>query len=208
MNREDFLIDYWKYYIMLENDFINKINNIKLSEDNYSVYSDEYVKQLQTIGSEFDVICRQVCECNNSDHTNISNYADWIFKNVSDITLVKINIRYQRVLQIEPFKGWKRDKPGELFWWSAYNCVKHNRTNNFSQGNLKNVLNALGALYYMEMFLIKKIGSQTDEIDVPNSFSKLFEICGWQTRDTLMGDDVYAYRSEEIKAMFDEILKK
>lgn len=60
MNRKEFLINYWQYYKVLEDDFINVTKYIKLSEDNYSTYSDEFVKQLQAIGSEFDVICKEI----------------------------------------------------------------------------------------------------------------------------------------------------
>lgn len=60
------------------------------------------------------------------------------------------------------------------------------------QGNLKNGLNALGTLFYMEMYLIKKIAQHTVEVDISNTSSYIFQIKGWNTKNILLSDDFYA----------------
>ena len=42
MDRETFMRDYWAYYLMLEDKFIDTTNYVTLAEDNYGTYSNEY----------------------------------------------------------------------------------------------------------------------------------------------------------------------
>lgn len=68
-------------------------------------------------------------------------------------------------------------------WCSAHNKVKHDRMQEFPQGNLENALNALAALYYVNLILVKHVGDYWHERpphkdekthNVPNDLSRLF----------------------------------
>ena len=54
MTREEFLRDYWAYYLMLEKKFVHTLNYVSLHTDNESVFSNEYAALIQMIGAEMD----------------------------------------------------------------------------------------------------------------------------------------------------------
>ena len=54
MNRQDFHINYWEYYLMLERKVIDTLNYVELCEDNFSTYSNQFASLIQSIGSELD----------------------------------------------------------------------------------------------------------------------------------------------------------
>jgi hypothetical protein len=207
MNRNEFLINYWKYYNALEDDFIRVIRYIEILEINYQTCSDEIIKQLQAVGSEFDNICKAICGFNLKDEKNIYDYANYIFGKISDITSIEISIKNTKGIKVKPFEGWNKLKAGKLFWWKAYNKVKHNRIDNYKLGNLRNLLNALGALYLMELYLVREVGRNTDDKDVPNSLSKLFEIKNWETKNTVVGYDEYMMTTDEASELIEKITK-
>ena len=70
----------WTYYLQLEADFYKTLNYVEFSQDNFSTYSKEYAKQLLSICSEIDVVCKLLChEINPSAPTkDINDYANVI----------------------------------------------------------------------------------------------------------------------------------
>lgn len=206
MERRYFLSNCWKYYTVLEEDFFGLSRYIDIREVNYCCCSDEIIKQFLAVGSEFDNICKVVCGFNLGDYKNIKNYADWINDNIDQINDKKIiMLESTKNIELFPFKDWNIDEPGKLFWWKAYNEVKHNRIENYIEGNLKNLMNSLAALYFMLMYLAKKIGEENNDIDVPNSRSRLFRIDGWKTEHSVNGYDSYFATEKECEKMAKKI---
>ena len=178
MTRNEFLTQYWRYYLALEKDFIQMTRYIGLHKENFNVFSDEIHKQLISVGTEFENICKRICEVlgiNLPDRANITHFNQWIPQ--EEIKVITIYSLDQFILL--PFKiengetQWK--------WWKSYNSIKHNRLVNYKEVNFENLLNALSALFYAEMFLIKKLGELNNEIDVPDEYSKLFKVENWMT---------------------------
>lgn len=199
MTRDGFLTQYWRYYLFLERDFIQMTRYIGLYEENFNVFSDEIHKQLISIGVEFENISKRICEVlgiNLSDRANITHFNQWIPQ--EEIKVITIYSLDQFILL--PFKiengetQWK--------WWKGYNSIKHNRLFSYKEVTFKNLLDALSALFYAEMFLIKEIGESNNEVDVPDEYSKLFQIENWNTKyETLQGGERSAIE-EEIDDMF------
>ena len=50
MTLQEYNVKVWPFYLRLENDFLNTLNYVEFSEDNFSTYSIEYEKQ-KIIGS-------------------------------------------------------------------------------------------------------------------------------------------------------------
>lgn len=200
MNREEFLINYWRYYNILEEDFIKLTRCVRICETNYKTCSDEIIKQFLSVTSEFENICKEVCEFKDSDeHKNIND----IFNKIENIQSVEIIVKHTNDLRIKPFKEWNKSKPWELFWWKGYNEVKHNRLEKYESGNLRNLLNSLAALYFMELYLVREIGIKTEDIDVPNSISRLFEVVDFKTKDTVIGYEQYSMTDGDVAEIID-----
>ena len=142
-NRKEFISNYWKYYCILEDDFIELIKYIDLRESNYNTTSNEIIKQLQSICSEFEIVSKELCDIEMDDkHANITAYYRGIVEKTQDIIQelkiskiqdLHINIRQTRDIVIYPFRDWDEECPWKLFWWKNYNDIKHSRTEHYEK---------------------------------------------------------------------------
>lgn len=182
MKRKDFIKDYWRYYLMLEQRFCETTRYVELTEDNYQTYSLEYVNELQSIGSEIDVLMKILCGFGQNERKNISDYCPKILEKYPDIIEREVNVETLDDPVI-PFKGWdKKEAAKSLDWWTAYNDIKHGRVLNIRNASLKNVLDSLAALYILEMYYLKEIAKQNEELDIPNKDSEIFSLLRWETK--------------------------
>lgn len=138
----------------------------------------EYAKQLISIGSELDIVFKALC--NEVDPTKarscITDYANILcgYDNLTDAT---VQFSYNKE-SYKPFDGWTpNSKPS---WWGDYNKVKHNRAenDNIKLANLKNVFNALAALFILNRYLCKIVCSNKI-MKEPEIKSNLFTMVGW-----------------------------
>lgn len=132
MTRKAFLRDFWRYYIHLEKRFAGSLDYVELDECNYGTFSNYYASLLQSIGAEIDHFMKVYCGYPVSERHIIDDYASSILPDE------EFNITEQKVLVvgtdivISPFKDWNSKCAAKsLFWWDAYNNVKHNRSENF-----------------------------------------------------------------------------
>lgn len=176
---KEFLNNYWKYYLILEEDFLGTLRYVELHSGNFNTFSTEYTKQYQAICSEIDVVCKEFCKVINSTAKvgNIESYAKIILNEVSKIRDEKITIKKYRVNALYPWREWRLEcgdvKYKSPEWWTKYNKVKHNRNQNFEQANLGNVLSALAALFVLEVYCYEKIKNGVAPI-YPKPRSNLF----------------------------------
>ena len=179
MTLQEYNVNIWPFYLRLENDFLKTLNYVEFSEDNFSTYSIEYEKQLLSICSEVDVLCKLLCKYVDSAKSpaKINEYADILIQN-SDIT--SLSVCFERIGKVfTPFDGWTAsDSPN---WWKAYNKVKHERTdgNNYKKGNLQNVFMALAGLFVLNRLYCKRITAGR-LIQEPSPKSQLFTMVGWR----------------------------
>lgn len=178
MTKTEYNKDVWAYYLNLENDFCNTLNYVEFSEDNYNTYSKEFAKQLLSICSEIDVVFKILCELIAPDEkrNNICDYAK-ILCDFDGLTSSQVIYSYTKSTY-SPFKDWTVDNSPT--WWRDYNALKHRRndSDNFKNGNLKNVFDSLAALYILNRYLCKKISEGTVVKD-PETQSNLFNMVGW-----------------------------
>lgn len=134
MTRKAFLRDFWRYYIHLEKRFAGSLDYVELDECNYGTFSNYYASLLQSIGAEIDHFMKVYCGYPVSERHIIDDYASSILPDE------EFNITEQKVLVvgtdivISPFKDWNSKCAAKsLFWWDAYNNVKHNRSENFKR---------------------------------------------------------------------------
>ncbi len=213
MTREELNRRYWRYYLLLEKRFIQPIEYVELSESNYRAYSDVYAMLIQTIGAELDNLFKEYCNLDKAERHTISNYVREIDREESDENAMnhaklypfrnqEITVKPYGII-IKPFENWDCSCPCKsLAWWEAFDAIKHNRIDNKKMANQENCLNILGALFFLEMKLLKKnaeknINKKTtqkqsltisksneyvcdeDEVDIFDNSSELFMLKEW-----------------------------
>lgn len=180
MNKEKFSNEYWDYYLMLEDKFIEAIQYVELSSDNYSCYSIEFVALLSLFGSEIDVVMKTISGFDASHKKTIADYAPKIMQLFPELIDQEIKV-CGREINLQPFEGWKKQQAAKsLFWWENYNGVKHGRVENLKKANLKTVLYILASLYVLESFWLKQIANANNEDDEPYKKSRLFSLVNWE----------------------------
>ena len=175
MTKEEFLNNYWNYYLLLEKKVINLQNYITFSANNGSCYSIEIMNLIINICCEIDVIFKIILGYELDKFKTISDYKKIYnkegYEEIDDETLYLIDNKDYKLI---PFENFKPDSESPV-WWEAFDDLKHKRTISFNEANLKNLLNALGALYILEIYYFRKsfFKDENDE-NVPCHLSELF----------------------------------
>lgn len=192
-NKQAFYKHYWNYYLVLEKDFLSMEPYVAIDQTNFSTYSVEFLKLFQTICSEIDVVAKCLCNKLNasSNLDNITKYQQCITNQLPDFANSEVDVTNSDI-SLSPWKSWSSNESQAPEWWNKYNKVKHQRTTissssseqYYKSANLENVLNALAALFILEMNILKIIAEQTDSLKVwmPDTPSKLFQMVGWTSR--------------------------
>lgn len=211
MNYYEFCDTFWDYYLILENDFLGTerylyfdLGNNALYSENVScedygnslAYSVEYIKQYQAICSEVDVVLEAICkELGKNMAENMGQYTKILLNEDKWKNIVCQKVKMRNVV-LQPFEGWGLKREEKIRWWEPYNGVKHHRNERLREANLKNVVNALAGLFILENYLAKYIGDRDDECDVPNDISSLFTMVEWETRDNVLGKNLFNGRND------------
>lgn len=95
---------------------------------------------------------------------------------------------------LKPFESWTDGKYKSSSWWKGYNSLKHDKIKNYKEGNLKNLTDALAALYFAEMYYVKKIDT---EYGIPISPSKVFKMGKWNAPCRVLAYDSYILNREK-----------
>lgn len=195
---------YWKYYISLENQFMETGRYVELDfVNNGKTYSVEYLKLFQAVCSEIDVMGKTLAAALNesykaSKNTGINEW--WYYVSNADSTLRDRTCLLFSEHIVQPWKGFiviknpndraKRfildesisQKSRTPSWWNDYNSVKHNRTGryekhstNYAKANLKNLFYAFAGLYTLEVKLMETCNRQRKETIPTEMESRLFK---------------------------------
>ena len=203
---EDFVTNYWNYFLSLEDNFINIETIIPIDDLNNNTFSINYMSIYFSLCSEIDVIFKEFIEYNGWYAFSSS---DGNFKKYKEIILQKLPnfaneiILFSEKKEIKPFNSWNTGmKPT---WWEDYNNIKHNRTLNinglasYKKANQENILNALCALYQLEMYFYKSIIDKSNtgkKLRMPIPQSKRIRIKDWPDNIPLI-DNRYALYVDE-----------
>ena len=144
-----------------------------------------------------DVILKSICKELGNQNANRMDigYTPTILTKWPKIKEQKVRFRD---IQLEPLSSWMDNPYQSPNWWSPYNDVKHERIRNYKSANLKNVLNALAGLFILENYFVKFIGDRDNDMDVPNDVSSLFEMIEFETREKVIGRDIYDITPQDI----------
>ena len=173
---------HWNYFLAIEQDLEKLSRYIEFSGVNLNTYSIELTHILLSASSEVDVIIKQLCEliAPASPRENINQYKVIIQQNLNSFINEEISIN-RFGLKYKPWINWNGAQNPD--WWRSYNNVKHQRNNFFSEANLQNTINAVGALlitviYYYKFAFSYEAGNN---IEFKNVTSKLNPVAKFVT---------------------------
>ncbi len=159
MNKEEILKLYYSQYQLLEKRLIELSEYVTIHPSNYSTFSQQFISIFLSICSEIDSLLDEFCKIIlQNDKNKTSGIIDKIKTIISRYPNLK-NLQVQTKFPFErisrtPFCKFEPKQPSS--WWSDYNKVKHNRTEqaengryNYQKANLKNVLDSMAALYVL-----------------------------------------------------------
>ena len=152
---------HWRQFLALEEELMQVARFIEFSEDNFNTYSVQLASLLLGAGSEIDVVAKQICRKlkPSSKAKNIGQYGNQISAEIPTVGSFKLLVpKYG--LEIQPWINWSVKPRKNPYWWTSYNKVKHERHNHFNQANLTNVLNAVGGLYILVLYLYEKLATE------------------------------------------------
>ncbi len=191
MTKADFLDNYWRFYLSIEQRFAETEKYVDFDKTNFKTFSVTYASMIREIGSEVDVTFKELCDIKRDEDAKISKYKEEVMQHYSDILSQKITVAG---ITLTPFDKWSEKTPT---WWKAYNGIKHGRAQNYRKANLENTINSLGALFIIENYLLKKIVAQTGELDNLQKNSSLFQMKDWPTKTINMRDCVMTICGEQ-----------
>jgi hypothetical protein len=145
---------HWNYFLAIESDLGRLSRYIEFANDNLDTYSIELAHIFLSASSEIDVIMKQLCLLIDPSQTtgNINEYKAVIKSKLADFIVEQISInRFE--LSSKPWENWNGSANPD--WWKSYNNVKHERNNHFKEANLKNTINAVGALLITVIYYYK-----------------------------------------------------
>lgn len=144
---------YWKHFLALERDLESISRYVEFDSRNYSVFSVELVKLLLAVGSETDVVLRALCHelVPSRNPKNINEYRGIVLQKYPKLPKLRVKLLESSII-LQPWMNWAAGENPD--WWKTYNDVKHDRTNNYSRGNLQQVLNASAGLMVVILYLM------------------------------------------------------
>ena len=155
---------------IIQDDYRKLMDYVELHNDNNNTFSHRIYELLLRTCTEFENNCKGILLDNNYSRSggslNITDYFKINKASKLNEYTVKINNWFPEALEIKPFEEWNSNEYNPLFWNKAYNNVKHNRSENFQDANLKNLTYALSALFII-------LVSQFDK-NVFNQFQETF----------------------------------
>ena len=136
---------------IIQDDFRKLMDYVELHNDNNTTFSHRIYELLLRTCTEFENNCKGVLLDNNYSMSggNLKIFDYFKINKASKLNeyTVKIKNWFPEPLEIKPFQEWNSDEYSSLFWYKAYNNVKHNRSDNFQEANLKNLTYALAGLF-------------------------------------------------------------
>ncbi len=170
-----FVRSYWDYYLELEEQFSQTKKYIAFDIYNKNAYSVEFLKLMQAVCSEIDVVAKEIASALDPSFkvdrfTNIQKWGYVLQNKLPSILTAEVVFNHD--IRVTPWKNWMyeqyRDCKNALryrlkgkaetpSWWNAYNSVKHQRTKitadgpiNYTKANLENLIHSFAALYILE----------------------------------------------------------
>lgn len=105
MDKKDFEKIFWYYYLKLEHEYLEIEKTIPVDPNNSKTFSYKYMKLLESICAEMDVVFKRFCEFNEKRESGINNYEKFIKENFSEFKNFEITCYAARYddMKLYPF---------------------------------------------------------------------------------------------------------
>src|SRR5258708_2550068 len=143
---------HWSYFLAIERDLEVVSRYIEFDRRNFECFSIELARVLLAAASEVDVVCKTLCRelPGPPKSANIEDYRSALAQAYPRLPTFIVTIpRFG--LELKPWSEWVDG--GIPFWWTAYNKTKHERSTEYHRATLQNALNAVAALYVVQLYL-------------------------------------------------------
>lgn len=194
MITEDFLQQYWRFFMTLEQDLLATERYVAFDQQNEKTYSVEYNRLYQATCSEVDVLAKELCRLlGDKQSYKINMYFVPIAKAFPCVLNEKVVA--SGLGDLYPWTGWTSEKGPE--WWQQYNAIKHHRTEKctnkqsewhekfyYQCATLKNVMQAMAGLYVLEFYTLLLLCQRENDPhtdDSRSSYNKLLPVFKCQT---------------------------
>lgn len=149
-------LPHWTYFLAIERDLEELSRYVEFDERNFDCFSIEAARLLLAAGAEADVVLKEICnrEAGSEHAESIGRYREVLLRVWPTFPLFQVELpRFG--LRLRPWSNWAREaRDGQVpDWWTANNKVKHHRSQQFDQANLRHTLNAVAGLYIAVMHL-------------------------------------------------------
>lgn len=156
---------YWPIYLNLENELIDLSNKIHIDDKQLDVYSPLIADLIIRCAVEVEAISKEMYLKLNTENTKetrdlffdtdcmeyINSKWDICAKEVS-IKAINFYFTKEENKILRPLYKANKRGASSAKWLVAYQGLKHDRKNNLAKGNLRNAINALGALYILNLY--------------------------------------------------------
>ncbi len=177
----------------LEREVLNLADMVHFTDNQASVYSVRISDLLIRCNVEVESLVRELYKTNYNDKLDsvgsmlLKLNKDWILdKKIVSIT--STNMHYSvEYSSFCPFSYEKKDKDD---FYSAYNAVKHDRSNNFEKyATIHYLLRALGALFILNVYY------RQEEVDFLRNNFKI---------DSSLGSKIFSFYIEKLSPKYPE----
>ena len=161
--------NFWPVYKNLEEETLQLTKYIQFSDDQINVYSMHIADLIMRIAVEIEALSKELYKNNGGPDvfddngqrrnlffdTDCINYLNNMWKICNREIMVSCSNFYfvkDEYRIIKPLKRANNNGDSSVRWNRAYQAVKHDRRNNLAKGNIGNLIQALGALYILNIY--------------------------------------------------------
>lgn len=174
---------YWNVYKNLERELLQLAEYIHIDDSQMNVYSMKIADLLIRTAVEIEALSKELFSLNGGTcvrgrdlyfDTDCLKFLDdmWHVEKKQVIIASPYIYLSEGARILVPFE--KCSQRGKGRWKKAYQSVKHDRTKNLTKGNIKNSIEALAALYLLNIYY----RDSTVELGADSGGSKFDETCG------------------------------
>lgn len=206
---------FWPVYKNLEKEIIKLADTIHFSDDQLNVYSIHIADLLVRCSIEIEAIAKELYFIAGGEITptdKLNNHRDLYFDtdcmelleskwrlNKKEIIVSALNFYFsdsQNIILTPLHKANKRGTSGSK-WKQAYQSLKHDRKNSLNKATIGNLIQAIGALYILNLYYKSEVVKLKTSTDFDNHInSDIFSVLNYEALSIHLRDNNYTYHTQ------------